>query len=62
MAKYDPYTIQEIIGMINNRYGYDMEKHLALQSIIDSQFVSSRMYFKVLFVIYACGFIAPFIA
>ena len=61
ITKYDPYTVQEVISMINNRYGYDMQKHVALQRLIDAQFVVSRMYFKVLFTIYLLGFVFPFI-
>jgi len=61
ISKYVPYTQQEIISMINSRYGKDMEKQLALQRIIDAQFVSSWRYFCFLFTLYLFGFIIPFI-
>lgn len=61
MSKYKPYSLQEVISMINDRFGYDMEKHVALQRVIDAQFVSSAIYFKVLFTLYILGHVLPFI-
>jgi len=40
----------------------DIEKHIALQRIIDSHFVSAKRYFTCLFWIYMIGFCFFFIA
>lgn len=62
IKKYEPLTIQDIIQQINSKYGYDIEKHIALQRIIDSQFVSAQSYFTNLFYLYIIGFAGCFIA
>lgn len=36
MKHYRSSTIQEIISKINGKFGYDIEKHIALQRIIDA--------------------------
>jgi len=62
MGSYQPQTIQEIVSDINESFGYDIEKHVALQRIIDSHFVSAKRYFTWLFWIYMIGFVFCFIA
>lgn len=47
--------------MINDKFGYDIEKHIVLQRIIDTQFVSGQSYFKKLFYLYMIGFAGCFI-
>jgi hypothetical protein len=62
ITNYKPWTIQQIISKINGRFGYDIEKHIAMQRIIDAQYVSAQSYFFRLFVMYMVGFACCFIA
>jgi len=36
LSGYRPSTIQEIVSSINNKFGYDIDNHIALQRIIDA--------------------------
>jgi len=36
MTAYKPFTIQEIVSKITSKFGYDIDKHIALQRIIDA--------------------------
>ena len=62
ITKYKILTIQEIMFKINEKFGYDVNKHICMQRIIDAQFVSAQSYFTKLFLIYMIGFACCFIA